>query len=278
MSAQRPIERVTYARAVADAPVEALLERSEELARRWAATLVLARPLDELARIPLADLARSAPALCEALTRALASDESLERLARGDSERAALAPLLDLANQPATLVADVEALRAILWEATLAALREPSARLVADLADRLSRVVAAALATTLGARGDGASTTVASGAAPQGPGRARVLHGSPPHAFGGGGAVLIDELAEEPRPLAAGDDPAETLAGAGARVRPAAAPGRGFGPAPAVAVPASPGAEPSRAMPRARPWDTPLSDESAVRVRRGPGARIDERG
>ncbi|HEV2974303.1 MAG TPA: hypothetical protein VGX69_04825 [Solirubrobacteraceae bacterium] len=277
MSVQRSIERVAHARAVADAPVEALLERSEELARRWVATLILASPLAEIAQIPLENLARSAPALCQALVRALASDESLERLACGDSERVALAPLPDLASRHGMVVADLELLRSILWEATIAELREPSVRLVADLADRLSCVVATALATTLGARRDGASTAVASGVAPQGFGRARVLYGSPRDAPGGG-AALVDELAEEPRPLAVDDDSAETLVDARAPATPVAERGRGFGPAPAPAGAPSPGGGPSRTMPRARPWDTPLSDESTVRIRRGPGARVDERG
>ncbi len=183
----------------------------------------------------------------------------------------------------------MEALRSILWEAMLAELREPSARLVADLADRLSYVLAAALTRALGARRVDASTAVAS-AVPRHGDRARVLHGSQRHASGAGGAVLVDELAEEPRPLAAGDDSAETLAAAaasGARAwargrnaerSPEAAPARGDEPSPQVAAARPPVAEPSRTVPRARPWDTPLSDDSMVRARRGPGARVDERG
>lgn len=279
MSRERPIERPARARPVADAPVDALLARADELSRRWAAALILARPLSAIAEIPLADLARSAPALCEGLTRALASDEELERLARGDAERAAPAPLA-VARDASTLVADVDALRSILWQATLAELRDPPARLVADVADRLAYVCATALAAMLDARGDGVNAPRTSRAATQPPADARVLYGTRPPAPARSGAVLIDELGIEPRPLAPDDDAAEGVADAGASdVASVTAGARGFAPvvrASAVS-PSTPASERARTAPRARPWDTPLSDEPAMRVRRGPGAPVDER-
>ncbi len=260
MNLVRGIERPTHARAVADAPVEELLARGDELARRWAVALILERPLAELGEIPLDELARVAPALCGELARALASDEQLERLARGE----AIPATLLFERGPGAVVADFEALRAILWEATLAELRDPAPRLVADLADRLAQVCATALAATLDARSDGASPPRAARPPAQAPDRGRVLYGTQRREAGHSGAVLVDEAEQEPRPLAFED--AEDAPDAGApRV---AAPDADGAPASSLA---------SRATPRARPWDTPLSDEPALRVSRGGAARVDER-
>ncbi|HXM86105.1 MAG TPA: hypothetical protein VN889_00580, partial [Solirubrobacteraceae bacterium] len=83
MSDRPPIERIARARAVADAPVDALLANADELARRWLIALIAARPLEQIAELPLDALAAAAPELCEQLVRALASDAELERLLDG---------------------------------------------------------------------------------------------------------------------------------------------------------------------------------------------------
>jgi len=122
------LQPAVRARPVADAPVDALLGQVDELARRWALALLVGRPLEEIAELPLGDFARSAPELTAELVRALASDEALEHVTRGD-RRGALAP--SLRTGPAgALVADIDALRSILWEATLQQLREPPVRMV----------------------------------------------------------------------------------------------------------------------------------------------------
>jgi hypothetical protein len=293
------LQPAVRARPVADAPVDALLAQADELARRWALALMVGRPLEEIADLPLGEFARAAPALCAALVRALASDDALERLARGD-ERAALAPSLSIGRGGA-LVADVDALRSILWEATLQQLRDPPVRLVADLADRLAHVCASATAALLDepAADAGAPAPAHAPAAPRAQAQARVrAAASEPPAYaserrvaGRHGAVLIDELGQEPRPLAAPEElegelprtPREgtaPIANGPREERESSAPWAP--PSASPADPASPGGPPSppprqppRATPRARPWDTPLGDEPPLRVRRGRDARID---
>jgi hypothetical protein len=282
------------ARPVADAPVDALLAQADELARRWALALIVARPLDEIADLPLGDLARSAPALCGALARALASDDALERLTRGD-RRATLAPPLRTGHA-GELVAEIDTLRSILWEATLQQLSDPPVRLVADVADRLSYVCATATAAMLDDRAESprAAAVARAPAAPLAPTHAHAAAPAHPPAYvterrvaGRGGAMLIDELEEEPRPLATsqeleGDAPsASAPGGEGEPGRPGArrAPGAPSGSWPSS--PESPAAmppHPPRTTPRARPWDTPLGDEPTLRVRRGRDARIDNGG
>jgi GGDEF domain-containing protein len=163
MSEDPRIHRTPRAGPVAGLPIVAMLSRAEELARRWAVALVLARPLEGLGDVPLEDLAREAPALCAQLVRALETDAELELLTGGRSPagREENAPALRLAamsgaRDPAAMVEAVEALRGVLWEALLQELRWPvleqsHARRVADTSDRLAHVCASALAAALGA-------------------------------------------------------------------------------------------------------------------------------
>src|SRR2546427_5204130 len=74
------------ARAVAAAPVDALLARADELARRWAIALILALPLERIGEFPLESFARQAPLLCAHVVRALQSDADLERIASRSEE------------------------------------------------------------------------------------------------------------------------------------------------------------------------------------------------
>jgi hypothetical protein len=143
---------------VADLPLDALLARSDEAARRWAIALIATRPLDALGEIPLQTLAAGAPALCEQLTRALASDTALDALLAGGEQGAQELParLAALAGsaRPAALAEAVEALRGVIWELLLEQLPRSSAdpgavRLVGDAADRLAQTCAALLAAGL---------------------------------------------------------------------------------------------------------------------------------
>jgi hypothetical protein len=302
------------ARPVADAPVDALLAQGDELARRWALALIATRPLEEIAGLPLGDLARSAPALCAALVRALASDEALERLAQGEW-RSPFAPSFGT-GRAGELVGDIDTLRSILWDATLQQLRDPPVRLVADLADRLSYVCATAIAAMLDEPAEPAAVPAPprvpapqrvpvppraaarayAGAATEPPAYVAERHVTERRVAGRGGATLIDELGQEPRPLAPSDElegqrpraaregaaPIPSPPGAG---REPGAPGEQRDPgAPAGSGPPSPGIpptvppQPPRATPRPRPWDTPLGDEPTLRVRRGRDARIDNGG
>jgi GGDEF domain-containing protein len=147
---------VPRARPIAELHESALHQRDDELARRWAIALILARPLDDIGEVPLEDLARQAPSLCAHALRAIQSDVELERLTGRDGgarEHAAVAPqLAELtgAHSAGALVNAVEALRGVLWEALLDQLSQPSARLLADLSDRLAHVCSAMLAAALG--------------------------------------------------------------------------------------------------------------------------------
>jgi hypothetical protein len=141
---------------VADASVDALLDRADELATRWVIALILERPLSRIGELPMEDLARDAPALCGQLIRALLSDAELERLAgsgaAGSREESASARKLGAlagATDAPSAVQAVEALRGVLWEALLEELRDPPARQVADLADRLAYVCSTALTATI---------------------------------------------------------------------------------------------------------------------------------
>jgi GGDEF domain-containing protein len=141
--------------------VDALSAMAEELARRWAIALIRARPLQRIGEVPLAELAREGPALCIGAVRALASDGELERMVGGvgggrdqDTSPASRLGALAGALDSGSAVAAVEALRGVLWEALLDELGRSlsdrsSARLVADLADRLALVCSMTLAATL---------------------------------------------------------------------------------------------------------------------------------
>jgi GGDEF domain-containing protein len=141
-----------------------MLARAQELARRWASALILARPLDGIDAVPLVELAREAPSLCAQALRAMQSDVELERLTgrgaptgREGSAAALRLAAISGAGDPAAVVDAVEALRGVLWEALLDQLNEPSARQVADVSDRLAYVCAAALASAIDATAPPAS-------------------------------------------------------------------------------------------------------------------------
>ena len=305
-----PFDRSGAARPVADAPVDALLARADELARRWAIALIAARPLQGIAAVPLDDLAREAPALCEQLVRALRSDAELTRLLtpRDGRERTTSGAGAEDDGLPGAwslftggareAVADVEALRHVLWEVTLAELHDASPHQVADLSDRLAFICSALLGALLDRR------TPSSAGAPQPPsaradrGSERVTQASQHASPGVRPAILIDERDE-----AAFASPAREHAGAvregGAAVRdvaprstaPVASFERDRGERPV-------GQEHDRAAPRARPWDIPLDlerrgegaagrspqaptpqapEEPVMRITRGPGAPVDDR-
>jgi murein DD-endopeptidase MepM/ murein hydrolase activator NlpD len=274
---------------VADAPVDQLVARSQELARRWVVSLLSARPLSEMSALPLDDLAREAPTLCEQVARALGSDAELEHLLAS-----APAHLVARADDAPAAVSDVEALRSVVWQSALAALEDPSPAQVADLADRLAFVCASLLTAAL-ARHRPAS---AGGAPLAGDLAARAREGilfrSTPLSQSGRGAVLIDEHDELVSSASAERATSSDAASAPPRRHESAQ-------TPAsAAVTGSP--QPARGPntePRARPWDIPLSggpasehagsrgdtrawpgtetQEPQMRITRGRGSPVDER-
>jgi hypothetical protein len=245
------------ARAVAGAPVDALLVRCDELARRWAIGLILALPLERVAEIPLERFARDAPLLCAGVVRALRSDEELDRICSpSGGPEGASAPARRLAEVTGArgakgAVEALEALRGVLWDALVDEMGRNGtdrvqARELAELADRLAYVCSRALACSLDRMPEQAPeqtpsrpiVTLRAAADDEPPAGAD----SSRRSALGGGVVIIDE-----------GHPAVVLAG-DSRVR--ASP-RAAGALADASPPAS--ARPGRRQPRARPlpWDTP---------------------
>jgi hypothetical protein len=149
-------------RVVADAPVQALVTRADELARRWAIALILALPLERLGELPLESFTREAPVLCAQVARALSSDEQLERICDTSMRRAGAAPpalrLAEItgAHDSTAIVEAIEALRGVLWDAVVdevgySSSERSATRELADLADRLAYVCSSAAACSLAA-------------------------------------------------------------------------------------------------------------------------------
>jgi len=213
------------ARPVADLPLDALVARDEEMARRWAMTLLIGRPLDRMSEVPLEQLAWEGPELCAQAIRALASDLELDRLtgAVTPSGRGASAPARRLAviagvHDVGEVVVAVEALRRVLWETMLEELRpgqlgwaspildSSPARQLADLADRLACVCASLVAVAVVsvsterdamARGDAAILS-ARESAPRDRDRDRAARERDPVPDSGGETVIVDERSRVP--------------------------------------------------------------------------------
>ncbi len=155
-STQSSTQSRPRARALAELPIDAVLARADELARRWLIALIRARPLDAAVEVPIHDLALEAPALCAQMVRAVQSDMELSSLSgregrsagEGSAPARRISAIAGARDAPAT-VAAVEELRGVLWEVLLDQLEEPTAREVGDLADRLAHVCAVALAVAL---------------------------------------------------------------------------------------------------------------------------------
>jgi GGDEF domain-containing protein len=197
------------ARPVADLPLEQLTDTADELSRAWAVALILARAPSAIAEVPLEELARDGPRMCEQVLRALQSDAELERLTQthvdgGHEEPVPATRLGSLAgaSDVPSVVAAMESLRGVLWEALLAAVRRPAfdradAHLLADLADRLAYVCSMVLAASLPAvvarpqqmRGPDEVLVAGSGGAP--PPRGEPVASAGPG--GHGEVVIVDE-------------------------------------------------------------------------------------
>lgn len=131
------------ARPVADAPIDALLARAEDLAKGWLLTLLEQAPLDDAPGILAADLARDGPRVCTAVVRALADDEDLRRIEPGG----ALDLLVGRAGQfagaigPESASRAVDALHAVVWSGVRSELSNPEPEQVYELAERLTLVI-----------------------------------------------------------------------------------------------------------------------------------------
>ncbi len=198
--------------ALAGGALEALLACTDELAQRWAAALVLARPLSSIGTLALEEVAGTGPALCAQLLRALTTEEDLELLvaSRGPRGEERSAPVRGLAaisgvGDPAALVHTTEALRGVLWQALLAHAGEQSAHALAELGDRLAHVCAVALAAAIGERPDARASDAParpdSRSLAPGAGGGFAVPGARPPAGGAlAGATIVDERVQAPEP------------------------------------------------------------------------------
>lgn len=130
---------------MADAPVDALLDRVDDLAKGWLLELIDQVPLAQAPLILAGELAGSGPILCAAVVRALAADAALAAIERDGP----LAPLaadvgrLAGAEGLGDVSRAIDALMAVLWSAIRSELRDPDAELVSELAERLAHVIEA---------------------------------------------------------------------------------------------------------------------------------------
>jgi hypothetical protein len=202
MPDDRSEHRAPRARPLADLPLDSLLERTRELARRWAVALVLERSLEGLAEIPLERLAREAPALCAQVLRALGSDAELEVLVgvsnREESSLASRVGDLAGASDPTAAVGAVEALRGAIWEALRVELDvaapELLTRRLTDASDRLAHVCSAMLPAALSGL-----TPDVSAPAPV-PVEHEVPAPDPGRSRGSAGIVIVDERRHDEQP------------------------------------------------------------------------------
>jgi GGDEF domain-containing protein len=143
------------ARPVADAPIDALLLRAEDLAKGWLLALLEQAPLDDAPEILGADLARDGPRVCEAVVRALGSEDDLRRVSRGG----ALEPLVSQvgaisgARSAESISRAVDALHAVIWSGLREELTYPDPEQIAELAERLSLVIELVRVAALSGRG-----------------------------------------------------------------------------------------------------------------------------
>ncbi|HEX4011261.1 MAG TPA: diguanylate cyclase [Solirubrobacteraceae bacterium] len=130
------------ARPVADAPIDPLLARSDDLTKGWLLALLEQAPLDDAPAILAADLTRDGPRLCDAVVRAIADENDLRRLEAGGALTPLAARVGDMAGAsgPAAVSRAVDALQAVIWSAVRDELRGADADLVSELTERLTLI------------------------------------------------------------------------------------------------------------------------------------------
>ena len=116
------------ARPVADAPIDPLLARSDDLTKGWLLALLEQAPLDDAPAILAADLTRDGPRLCDAVLRAIADENDLRRLEPGGALTPLAARVGEMAGalEPAAVSRAVDALQAVVWTAVRDELRSPT--------------------------------------------------------------------------------------------------------------------------------------------------------
>src|SRR5437763_4826173 len=131
------------ARPVADAPIDALLARLEDIAKGWLLALLEQAPLDDAPAILAADLARDGPRACEAIVRALGDDDDLRRIEAGGALEQLVAQVGAFAGAGSVdaVARAVDALSGVLWSAVRSELLYPDVDQVTELAERLALVM-----------------------------------------------------------------------------------------------------------------------------------------
>ena len=131
------------ARAVADAPINQLLARLDELTKGWLLALLEHASLDDAPGILAADLPRDGPRVCEAVVRALGDDADLRRIEPDGQLELLVARTGELsgATTPEASIGAVDTLEAVIWSAIRSELRDDDPDLLAEISERLSRIV-----------------------------------------------------------------------------------------------------------------------------------------
>ena len=131
------------ARPVADAPIDALLLRAEDLAKGWLLALLEQAPLHDAPAILAADLSRDGPRVCDAVVRALANDADLRRIEPGGALESLVGQAGAFAGASGVASASqaVDALHGVTWSAIRGELSELDGEQVSDLAERLALVI-----------------------------------------------------------------------------------------------------------------------------------------
>ena len=131
------------ARAVADAPINQLLARLDELTKGWLLALLEHASLDDAPGILAADLPRDGPRVCEAVVRALANDADLRRIEPDGQLELLVARTGQLAGAttPEASIGAVDTLEAVIWSAIRSELRDDDPDLLAEISERLSRII-----------------------------------------------------------------------------------------------------------------------------------------
>ncbi|MBV9837757.1 MAG: hypothetical protein JO156_06540 [Solirubrobacterales bacterium] len=143
--------RLRRPRPVADAPIDALLVRTEELTKGWLLALLELAPLQEASGILAADVTRDGPRICDAIVRALAEEDDLRRLEPGGALELLVSRAGELAGARSLEAGSraVDALHAVIWSAVREELRRPDPDQLSELSERLGLAIELVRGATL---------------------------------------------------------------------------------------------------------------------------------
>jgi len=197
-----PPPRPRRARPVADAPVDELLARGEDLAKGWLLALLERLPLEDAAAVAGSAIVADGPRICTAALSALRSDHDLARLERGGMLEALMAGAGAFGGDGGVdaALSAVESLHAVLWSALRAELSDPDPELVYALAERLAAVTELVRAAVMRVRFGGETapglSAVPATRAPE-PESASQPSSAPSHPGGRGEALWVAALEDE---------------------------------------------------------------------------------